>query len=106
MTPASDPVAAVTDEVAPVTHAVTPVSNAVAPVLPIRWLRLPMGVAPVTNMVGPVSDVVALIQHMLTSVAGAGVPLTQLQSDLFSFLLGMAGGRRFPIWSRFLMSSR
>ena len=28
---------------------------------------------------------------MLTSVAGAVVPLTQLQSDLFSFLLGIAG---------------
>ena len=28
---------------------------------------------------------------MLTSVAGAVVPLTQLQSDLYSFLLGIAG---------------
>ena len=28
---------------------------------------------------------------MLTSVAGAAVPLTQLASDLFSFLLGIAG---------------
>ena len=42
-------------------------------------------------MVGPVSDVSALVQDMLTSVAGAGVPLTQLQSDLYSFLLGIAG---------------
>ena len=42
-------------------------------------------------MVGPVSDVSALVQDMLTSVAGAVVPLTQLQSDLYSFLLGIAG---------------
>ena len=43
------------------------------------------------NVVGPVSDVSALVQDMLTSVAGAVVPLTQLQSDLYSFLLGIAG---------------
>ena len=42
-------------------------------------------------MVGPVSTVSALVQDMLTSVAGAVVPLTQLQSDLYSFLLGIAG---------------
>ena len=42
-------------------------------------------------MVAPVSDIIALIQDMLTSVAGAVVPLTQLQSDLYSFLLGVAG---------------
>ena len=34
---------------------------------------------------------VASVQDMLTSVAGAVVPLTQLQSDLYSFLLGIAG---------------
>ena len=34
---------------------------------------------------------VALIQDMPTPVAGAVVPLTQLQSDLYSFLLGIAG---------------
>ena len=34
---------------------------------------------------------VALVQDMLTSVAGAVVPLTQLPSDLSSFLLGIAG---------------
>ena len=39
----------------------------------------------------PVSDVSALVQDMLNSVAGAVVPLTQLQSDLSSFLLGIAG---------------
>ena len=49
------------------------------------------GVAPVPNSVAAVSDVIALIQDMLTSVAGAVVPLlTQLKSDLYSFLLGIA----------------
>ena len=55
--------------------------------------------ASVTNVVAPVPESgrrqfltsVALIQDMLTSVAGAVVPLTQLQSDLYSFLLGIAG---------------
>ena len=42
-------------------------------------------------LVAPVSDVSALVQDMLTSVAGAVVPLTQLPSDLYSFLLGIAG---------------
>ena len=40
---------------------------------------------------------------MLRSVAGAAVPLAQLQSDLFYFLLGIAGGRQFlmsPRWFR------
>jgi hypothetical protein len=42
--------------------------------------------------VAPVSDVIALIQDMLSSVADAVVPLlTQLQSALYSFLLGIAG---------------
>ena len=58
-------------------------SDAVAPVSD--------AVAPVPNVVGPVSNVSALVQDMLTSVAGAVVPLTQLQSDLYSFLLGIAG---------------
>ena len=43
-------------------------------------------------MVGPVSDVSALVQDMLTSVAGSVVPLTQLQSDIYSFLSGIATG--------------
>ncbi len=47
--------------------------------------------APVPDLVAPVSDVIASIQDMLTSVAGAVVPLTQLQSDLASFLLGITG---------------
>jgi hypothetical protein len=62
-----DPVAAVPNEVAPVSE------------------------VPVSDVVGPVSNVSALVQDMLTSVAGAVVPLTQLQSDLYSFLLGIAG---------------
>ena len=53
-------------------------------------------VAPATNGVAPVSDVIALIQDMLTSVAGTVVPLTQLQSDLYSSLLVIAGGAPVP----------
>ncbi len=34
---------------------------------------------------------VAWVQNLLTWVFGAAVPLTQLQSDLYSFLLGLAG---------------
>jgi len=58
--------------VAPVTDAVAPVIDAVAPVTD--------AVAPVINAVAPVPD-----------VAGAVVPLTQLPSDLSSFLLSTAG---------------
>jgi len=35
--------------------------------------------------------VIAWVQNLLTWVLGAAVPLTQLQSDLYSFLLGLAG---------------
>ena len=69
--------------VAPVSDVIAPVRNLVAPVTNL--------VAPVTNLVAPVSDVIAPVQDMLTSVAGAVVPLKQLQSDLSSFLLGIAG---------------
>jgi hypothetical protein len=48
-------------------------------------------IAPVSVVIAPVSDVVAWVQNMLTSVFGAIVSLTQLQSDLYSFLLGLAG---------------
>ena len=81
--PVTDGVAPVTDGVAPVTDGVAPVTDGVAPVTD--------GVAPVTDGVAPGSDVIALMQDMLTSVAGVVVPLTQLQSDLSSFLLGIAG---------------
>jgi hypothetical protein len=37
------------------------------------------------------SDVIALIQDMLPSGAGAVVPVTQLQSELASFLFGITG---------------
>ena len=77
--------------VAPVPVAVAPVPVAVAPVPDAAARRFPMRAAPVPNLVGPVSDVIAPVQDMLTSVAGAVVPLTQLQSDLSSFLLGIAG---------------
>ena len=50
-----------------------------------------VAVAPVPEVVGPISNVSALVQDMLTSIAGAVVPLTQLQSDLYSFLLGITG---------------
>ena len=52
---------------------------------------VPNVVASVPNVVAPVSDVIAPVQDMLTSVAGAVVPPTQLQSDLSSFSLGIAG---------------
>jgi hypothetical protein len=43
-------------------------------------------------VVAPVSRVFPWwVQKLLTSVFGAVVPLTQLQSDLYSFLLGLAG---------------
>ena len=77
VTPVSDPTAAVPNAVAPVSDAGAPAAEAGAPV---------------PNVVGPVLTVSALVPDMLTSVAGAGVPLTQLQSDLYSFLLGIAGG--------------
>ena len=76
-------VAAVPEQVAPVPNAAAPAPNAVAPA--------PHAVAPVANLVGPVSDVIASVQDMLTPDAGAVVPLTQLQSDLYSFLLCIAG---------------
>ena len=84
--PVTDRVAPVTDGVAPVTDGVAPVTDGVAPVTD--------GVAPVTDgvaPVAPVSDVIALMQDML-KVA----PLTQLQSDLYSFLLGIAGVAPVP----------
>ena len=70
--------------VAAVPNVVTPVTNAV--VAPV-----PDAVAPVTNMLAPVSDVIAPGHDILTSVAGAVIPLTQLPSDLSSFMLGVAG---------------
>jgi hypothetical protein len=48
-------------------------------------------IAPVFVVVAPVSDLIAWAQNMLTSVFGANVSLTQLQSDLYSFLFGLTG---------------
>ena len=56
-----------------------------------QWVAPVSESAPVPDVVAPVSDVIAPVQDMLTSVAGAVVPLTQLQSDLSSFLLTIAG---------------
>ena len=56
----------------------------------MRRRRFPMAGAG-SRAAAPVSDAIALIQDMLTSVDGAVVPLTELQSDLYSFLLGIAG---------------
>jgi hypothetical protein len=69
---------------------VAPVSEVVAPVSEVAVAPVSEVVAPVPNVVGPVSDVSALVQDMLTSVVGADVRLTQLQSDLYFFLLGIA----------------
>ena len=85
----SEPVDAVPDEVGPVSDRDATVSE------PVDAVADEVGpvsdaVAPVPDLVGPGSDVRALVQTMLSSVAGA-VPLTQLQSDLYSFLLGIAG---------------
>jgi hypothetical protein len=74
--------APVTDVVAPVADVAAPVTDVVAPVTDV--------VAPVTDVVPPVSDVIA-VPDMPTSVPSAAVPLTQLPSDLSSFLVGPAG---------------
>jgi hypothetical protein len=49
-------------------------------------------VAPASNVIAPVPQVIAWVQSMLTSVFGAFISLTQLQSDLYSFLMGIADG--------------
>jgi hypothetical protein len=77
-----DPVAAVPNEVAPVPDVVAPVSDAVAPV---------------PNVVGPVTNVSALVQDIFPPVGGTVVPLTQLPSDLYSVLLGIAGAPGFDV---------
>ena len=84
--PVADVVAPVADVVAPVPDVVTPVPDLVAPVADV--------VAPVRDLVAPASAVIAFLQDMLTAGASAVVPLTQLQSDLFSWfssLFGIAG---------------
>jgi hypothetical protein len=85
--PAPNAAAPVPTAVAPAPNVVAPVPKAVAPA-PDVVAPVPNVVAPVPNLVAPVSEVIALIRDMLTSVAGAGVPLTQPPSDPYSFLLG------------------
>ena len=98
VTPDSNPVAAVPNVVPPVTAAVVPpVSDAVAPVYdavaPVTNVLAPVTdvIAPVTDVIAPVTDVIAPGYDMLTSVAGAVEPFTQLPSDLSHFMLGIAG---------------
>ena len=81
--PAPDVVAPAPDVVAPAPDVVAPAPDVVAPA--------PDVVAPAPDVVAPVSDVIVLVQDVLTSVAGTVVPLTQLQSEFYSFLLGIAG---------------
>ena len=105
----SGPVAAVPNEIAAVPNEIAAGSNEVAPVpdvaapvsemAPVPDVAAPVSemapvsevAAPVPNVVGPVSDVSALVQDLLASVAGGVVPPTQLQSDLYAFLLGITG---------------
>ena len=89
--------APVPDVVAPDPSVVTPDPNVVAPD-PDVVAPVPNVVAPVTNvaamiptLAAPMSDVIASVQDMLTSLTAAVVPLTQLPSDLSSFLLSIAG---------------
>jgi hypothetical protein len=92
--PAADVVAPAADVVAPVPDVVAPVADVVAPVADV--VAPPNVVAPVPNLVAPTSDVIAFLQDMLTAAASAVVPLTQLQSDLFSWfssLFGIAGAQ-------------
>jgi hypothetical protein len=83
ITAGSDAVAQLSDPLAAVPNEVAPVSDPVAP--------LSVAGASVPNVAGPVSNVSALAQDVLNPIVGAVVPLTQLPSDLYSFLLGVAG---------------
>jgi hypothetical protein len=98
-----DLVAAVSNEVAPVPDVVASVPVAVASVpvavasVPVAVAPVPVAVAPVPKVVGPVSNVSALVQDILAPVGGTVVPLTQLPSDLYSALLGIAGAPGFDV---------
>ena len=90
-----NPVAAAPNVAAPVTNAVVaPVTDVVARLLMwwhrllMRWRRLLMWWHRLLILPASVSDIIAPGQDM---VAGAVVPLTQLPSDLSSFMLGIAG---------------
>ena len=62
--------------------AVAPVPEVVTPV--------PDVVTPVPDLVAPASAVIAFLQDMLTAGASAVVPLTQLQSDLYSWFSSLS----------------
>ena len=83
-------VAPVPEVVAPVPEVVTPVPEVVAPV-PDVVTPVPDVVTPVPDLVAPASAVIAFLQDMLTAGASAVVPLTQLQSDLFSWFSSLFG---------------
>ena len=101
--PVSDVIASVQDMPTPVAGAVvpltqlqslvqdmlTPVAGAVVPLTQLQSLIQDM-LTPVAGAVVPLTPLQSLIQDMLTPVAGA-VVLTQLQSEFYSFLLGIAG---------------
>ena len=89
---APDPVAApVPNAAAPAPTPAAPAPTAAAPAptpaapAPTPAAPAPTPAAPAPTAVAP--DIIASIQDMLTPVAGAVVPLTQLQSDLYSFLM-------------------
>ena len=81
--PVAEVVAPVPEVVAPVPEVVAPVADVVAPVADV--------VTPVPDLVAPASAVIAFLQDMLTAGASAVVPLTQLQSDLFSWFSSLIG---------------
>ena len=81
--PAPTVVAPVPDVVAPIPDVVAPIPHVVAPAAD--------AVAPAADVVTPVPAPAAWVQDMLTLVFATVVPLTQLQSDLYSFLIGIAG---------------
>ncbi len=81
---APDVVAMALDVVAMAIDVVAMATDVVATAPDVVSGRLP-------DVVAPVSDEIALVQDVLTSVAGTVVPLTQLQSEFYSFLLGIGG---------------
>jgi hypothetical protein len=54
-------------------------------------MTVPDVVMPVPTLAASVSDGIAWAQDILTLLFGTVVPLTQLQSELYSFLMGIAG---------------
>ncbi len=91
--PAAEAGAPIPDAGAPAADAGAPIPDAVAPI-PDAVAPIPEAVAPIPDLVAPASDAIAFLQDMLTAGASAVVPLTQLQSDLFSWfssLFGIAG---------------